>query len=221
MTDGRLVLGNRRYSSWSLCGWLAVRAAGLDVTEEVLPMGADGTPAIQAASPNRLVPFLEHRGVRVWESLAIAEYCAEQRPTLWPADPVARAQARSVAAEMHAGFRALRQGMPMNLGREFPGGGRSPEALADIARMEALWRECRAASGGPFLFGAAFGLADALFAPNITRFLTWRPELAADTWDYVHTLRAHPLMEQWYAAALAELEAWLLDKYENPPGQAA
>lgn len=221
MADGRLVIGNRRYSSWSLCGWLAVRAAGLDVTEEVLPMGADVTPAIQAASPNRLVPFLEHRGARVWESLAIAEYCAEQRPALWPVDPKARAHARSVAAEMHAGFRVLRQGMPMNLGREFPGGGRSAEVLADIARMAALWRACQTASGGPFLFGAEFGLADALFAPNITRFLTWRPDLAADTWDYVHALRAHPLVEEWYRAALAEPAAWLLDKYENPPGQRA
>ncbi len=224
MADGRLVIGNRRYSSWSLRGWLAVRLAGLDVTEEVLPMAPAGTPAIQAASPNRLVPYLEHRGIRVWESLAIAEYCAEQQPgqgqgdRLWPADPARRAHARSVAAEMHAGFRGLRLAMPMNLGREFPGGGRSPEALEDIALMQALWRGCRAAHGGAFLFGAEFGLADAMFAPVCARFLTWRPELAADAWEYVQAVRAHPLLAEWHAAALAEPAAWLLDKYENPPG---
>ncbi|MBW8269615.1 glutathione S-transferase family protein [Caldovatus aquaticus] len=218
MPAGRLVLGTRRYSSWSLRGWLAVRLAGLDVEEVVLPLGAEGTPAIKAATPSGLVPYLEHRGARVWESLAIAEYCAEQKSGLWPADPAARAHARSIAAEMHAGFRALRQAMPMNLGRTFPGGGRTPEALADIARIEAIWREALAASGGPFLFGREFGLADAMFAPVVTRFLTWQPELAPASRAYVAAVRAHPLMETWYAAALAEPAAWLLDKYENPPG---
>jgi glutathione S-transferase len=219
-TDGRLVLGNRRYSSWSLRGWLAVRLAGLEVEEVVIPMGPDGTPAIKAASPHGLVPYLEHRGARIWESIAIAEYCAEQAPGLWPEDRVARAAARSIAAEMHAGFRGLRQAMPMNLGREFPGGGRTPEALADITRIEALWREARAASGGPFLTGARLGLADAMYAPVVTRFLTWQPEIAADTRDYVAAVRAHLLLARWYAEALAEPAAWLLDKYEAPAGYA-
>ena len=125
MPQGRLVIGNKRYSSWSLRGWLAVRLAGLEVAEEVIPMGPAGTPAIKAATPAGLVPYLEHEGARIWESLAIAEYCAEIAPGLWPADRALRAQARSVAAEMHAGFRALRQAMPMNLGRTFPGGGQS------------------------------------------------------------------------------------------------
>lgn len=218
MPEGRLFLGSRRYSSWSLRGWLCVRLAGLEVEEVVIPLGADGTPAIKAVSPNGLVPYLEHGGARVWESIAIAEYCAEQKPGLWPADPAARAHARSIAAEMHAGFRSLRVAMPMNLGREFPGGGRTPEALADIARIETIWREAIAASGGPFLFGREFGLADAMFAPVVTRFLTWQPEIAPETRAYVQAVRAHPLMEAWYRAALAEPADWLLDKYENPPG---
>ncbi|MBX9699854.1 MAG: glutathione S-transferase [Acetobacteraceae bacterium] len=220
--EGRLFIGNKRYSSWSLRGWLAVHLAGLDVEEVVIRFedvaGGTATPAIRAATPAGLVPYLEHRGARIWESLAIAEYCAEAAPSLWPADRVLRAQARAIAAEMHAGFRGLRQSMPMNLGRDFAGGGRNPESLADIARIEAIWREARTASGGPFLFGAAFGLADAMYAPVVTRFLTWKPELAAATWDYVQAVRAHPLMRRWYEEAAAEPAAWLLDKYENPPG---
>jgi len=219
MPEGRLFIGNKRYSSWSLRGWLCVRLAGLDVEEVLIPLEAGPSAAVQAATPTGLVPYLEHRGARVWESLAIAEYCAEFAPGLWPADRLLRAQARAVAAEMHAGFRALRQAMPMNLGREFPGGGRNPESLADIARIETVWREARAASGkGRFLFGAEFGLADAMYAPVVTRFLTWQPALAADTLDYVQAVRAHPLMARWYAEAAAEPADWLLDKYENPPG---
>jgi glutathione S-transferase len=219
MPDGRLLIGNRRYSSWSLRGWLSVRLAGLDVEEVVLPMQPGVTPAIADATPAGLVPYLEHRGARIWESLAIAEYCAEHAPGLWPADRILRAHARAIAAEMHAGFRALRQAMPMNCGREFPGRGRTPECLADIVRIEAIWREARAASGGrAFLFGDAFGLADAMYAPVVSRFLTWRPDLAEDTRGYVQAVRAHPLVARWVEAALAEPAAWLLEKYENPPG---
>lgn len=196
-------------------GWLAVRLAGLDVEEVVIPMAEGRTPEIAAASPNGLVPCLEHKGARVWESLAIAEYCAEFAPALWPADRAARAHARSIASEMHAGFRNLRLAMPMNLGRTFPGLRRTPEALSDIARIEAIWAECLAAHGGPFLFGAAFGLADAMYAPVVTRFLTWRPELSATSRAYCDAVRAHPLVERWYADAAAEPAAWLLSKYED------
>ena len=221
MADGRLIIGNKRYSSWSLRGWLAVRLAGLDVEEVLIPLEAGPSAAVTAATPIGLVPYLEHRGARIWESIAIAEYCAEQAPGLWPEDRVARAHARAAAAEMHAGFRGLRQAMPMNLGREFPGGGRTPEALADIARIEALWREARGAHGGPFLYGDRFTLADAMFAPVVTRFQTWQPEIADDTRDYVAAVRAHPLMRRWTEEALAEPAAWRLDKYENPPSFAA
>jgi glutathione S-transferase len=118
---------------------------------------------------------------------------------------------------MHAGFRGLRMSMPMNVGRTFPGLGRTPEALADIARIEALWAEALAAHGGPFLFGASFGAADAMYAPVVTRFLTWQPALSATSRAYVAAVRAHPLMERWYAEAAAEPTAWLIDKHENPP----
>jgi glutathione S-transferase len=216
MAHSRLVIGTKRYSSWSLRGWLAVRLAGLEVEEVVIPLAGGATAAIKAVSPNGMVPYLEHEGARVWESLAIAEYCAEHAPHLWPADRRARAHARAIAAEMHAGFRALRQAMPMNLGRRFPGRGRTPEALADIAHIEAIWAEALAAHGGPFLFGRDFGLADAMYAPVVARFLTWEPELSATSRAYVAAVRAHPLIARWYAEAAAEPAEWLLEKYENP-----
>jgi glutathione S-transferase len=217
MAEGRLVIGTKRYSSWSLRGWLAVRLAGLDVEDVLVPLaGGGGTQAIKAISPNGMVPYLEHRGARMWESLAIGEYCAELVPALWPADRAVRAHARSVASEMHAGFRNLRIAMPMNLGRSFPGLGRTPESLADIARIEAIWAEALAAYGGPFLFGRDFGLADVMYAPVVARFITWQPELAAASHAYCAAVRAHPLVARWYDEAASEPVEWLLDKYENP-----
>lgn len=216
LADNRLVIGTRRYSSWSLRGWLLVRLAGLDVTEEVIPLTGSGpgsTAAIAAATPAGLVPYLEHQGARVWDSLSIAEYCAEFAPGLWPAERVARAHARSIAAEMHSGFRSLRIAMPMNLGRDFAGRGRTPESLADIARIEAIWAAC---VPGPFLFGAAFGAADAMFAPVVARFITWAPDLTPISQAYVAAVRAHPLVARWYEEAAAEPPEWLLPKYENP-----
>ncbi|HTC11306.1 MAG TPA: glutathione S-transferase family protein [Acetobacteraceae bacterium] len=218
MSEGRLVIGNRRYSSWSLRGWLAVRLAGLDVDVELIPFSRPGpTEAIARASPNGLVPYLEHRGARVWESLSVCEYCAEIEPRLWPVDRVARAYARSIAAEMHAGFRGLRQAMWMNLGRTFAGLGRTPEALADVARIEALWAEARDrfGNGGPFLFGSAMGVADAMYAPVVTRFLGWQPPITATTQAYCDAVRAHPLVAAWHDAAAAEPDDWLLPDYET------
>ncbi|MGK7866946.1 glutathione S-transferase family protein [Falsiroseomonas sp. E2-1-a20] len=217
MAEGRLVIGTKRYSSWSLRGWLMVHLAGLDVTEELIPLAGGGnTQAIKDISPNALVPYLEHRGARIWESLSIAEYCAEMKADLWPRNRSARAHARSIAAEMHAGFRALRMAMPMNLGRDFAGHGRNPECLADIARIEAIWAEALAQHGGPFLMGDTFGLVDAMYAPVVARFITWQPEISATSRAYCDAVRAHPLVDRWYREAAAEPAEWLLPKYENP-----
>lgn len=216
MPEGRLVVGTRRHSSWSMRGWLAVRLAGLDVREEVIRLSGGSTPEVKARSPSGLVPYLEHRGVAIWESLAIAEYCAELFPPLWPEDRSARAHARAIAAEMHAGFLALRTAMPMHLDRHYPGRGRTPGALVDIARIEALWRDTRSrfANGGPYLFGAPFTAADAMYAPVVTRFLTYEPVISSATLNYCQAVRAHPLVERWYQEAAQEPEEWRITKYE-------
>jgi glutathione S-transferase len=218
MTDGTLYIGNQRYSSWSMRGWLAVKLAGLDVDIRVIPFTRPGpTKAIENLSPNGLVPFLEHNGARVWESLSICDYCAEFHPSLWPTDRIARAHARSIAAEMHAGFRDLRGAMWMNLGRDFTGLGRTPGALADIARIESLWANTRTRFGasGPFLFGHEFNAADAMFAPVVARFLSWRPEISPATAAYCAAVRAHPLVMEWYKGAAAEPQDWLVEDYER------
>jgi glutathione S-transferase len=216
MADGRLFIGTKMYSSWSLRGWLAVHLAGLDVEEVVIPLAGGATAAVKEATPSGTVPYLEHRGARVWESLAILEYCAEFAPQIWPADRAARAWARAIAAEMHAGFRALRQNMPMTILNSRPGEGATPEAMADVARIDAIWQAALEASGGPFLFGAAMGGADVMFAPVVCRFLTWRPAVSAASQGYMQAVRAHPLLQRWYAEAAAEPAEWRLPQYEAP-----
>lgn len=216
--DGKLYLGTARYSSWSLRGWLMVRLAGLRVEEVFLPLAGGDSPAVKAVSPSGLVPFLQHDGANIWESLAIAEYCAEINPGLWPAEKTARAHARAIAAEMHAGFRGLRIAMPMNLGRpDYAGLGQTPEALADIARIEMIWAETRAVfgQGGPYLFGETFNAADAMYAPIVARLLTYAPPLSAGAQAYCAAVRAHPLVANWYELAANEPASWLLDKYES------
>jgi glutathione S-transferase len=218
MTRATLYLGNKRYSSWSMRGWLACRLAGLAFDEVVIPLDTEETQArIRAVSPSGRVPCLHHGGQIVWDSMAIAEYCAELAPGLWPADRAARARARVVAAEMHAGFVELRRAMFFNVGRVIPGGGRTAGALADIARISALWSETRAryGAGGPFLFGAAFTLADAFYAPIVCRFATWQPELDAGARAYVDAVGAHPLVAEWVTAGRAE--TWRSPRYEEPP----
>lgn len=218
MSDGRLIIGTRRYSSWSLRGWLAVRLAGLDVEEVVLQLAGGETAAVKSATGGATVPFLEHRGNRIWESLAICEYCAELCPALWPAELAARTHARVIAAEMHAGFRALRQSMPMSLFRRAAGAGRNPESLKDIARIEQLWTQTRQrfGVGGRYLFGAAFTNADAMYAPVVARFLTYQPELSTLARDYCDAVRGHPLIGEWYDRAAEEPAAWFLPVHEAP-----
>jgi glutathione S-transferase len=215
---GTLTIGTKRYSSWSLRGWLAVRLAGLEVREVVIKLTGGFTPAVRAATGGTAVPHLEHDGTVVWESLAICEYCAELHPALWPLDRAARGHARSLAAEMHAGFSPLRHAMPMSLFRQAAGGGRTEGALADIARIETLWADARARFGGdgPFLYGATFGAADAMFAPIVARFLTYQPDLSPVSRSYCDAVRAHPLMERWYAEAAAEPADWIIPASETP-----
>lgn len=222
MTDGTLYIGTKRYSSWSLRGWLPVRLAGLEVEEVVIPLAGGVTPGVKAVSPGGTVPYLEHRGAKLWESLAIAEYCAEFAPALWPADRAARAHARAIAGEMHAGFRELRMAMPMSLFRQGAVGTCQTEgALVDVARIEAIWSDTRArfGAGGPFLFGAAFTNADVMYAPVVCRLITYLPPLAATSRAYCEAVLAHPLMRRWYREASQEPVAWHLEKYEAaPPG---
>jgi glutathione S-transferase len=219
MSDFTLYIGNRAYSSWSLRGWLACKLAGIAFSEKAHDMGAADWPAfVRAASPTAKVPVLRHGPITVWESTAIGEYLAELFPKagLWPDEPEARAQARAISAEMHAGFAALRTSMWMNTRRRFPGQGRTPAALADVARIVAVWDDTRGrfGAGGPYLFGRRFTLADAMYAPVVCRFVTWEPELPAGAKAYVAAVWEHPFVVEWRKAA--DAEPWTLAKYETP-----
>lgn len=218
MAEFTLVLGNKNYSSWSLRPWLAMKQAGADFDEVVIGIGkGDTSERIGAHSPSRKVPALKHGKVTVWESLAICEYVAELFPKagLWPADRDARAVARAAAAEMHAGFAALRGAMPMNLRVRLkePRPGWPPEVVADVGRIVVLWNDCRArfGRGGPFLFGT-FTNADAMFAPVVGRFRTYRVALPADAQAYCDAVWSWPAMREWVAAAEAENET--IAKYD-------
>ena len=212
MGDLTLLIGNKAYSSWSLRAWLALAVTEAPFREIVIPLDRPETRAqILAHSPSGRVPALQDGGLVVWESLAILEYLAERFPNagLWPSDPAARALARAVSAEMHAGFSALRQHMWMDLKHRRPGEGRTPEVEADITRITAIWRDCRSrfAADGPFLFGT-FGNADAMYAPVVTRFQTYGVDLDPVCRAYGDAVLAHPAMQAWTAAALAE--PWVL-----------
>lgn len=216
MTKPTLVIGNKAYSSWSLRPWLLMRHAGIDFEEVRLPLYTEQwNGRIAQYSPSGKVPALIDGEVRVWDSLAICEYLAERHPQrqLWPAERVARAAARAVSAEMHSGFRDLRASMPMNVRRTLPGHGRTPGALQDIARIRALWKDCRArfGDGGPFLFGG-FSIADAMYAPVASRFRTYAVELDPVCQAYVETIHSLPAMRRWIAEAEAEAE--VIAEYE-------
>jgi glutathione S-transferase len=207
-----LVVGNKNYSSWSLRPWLAMRQAGIAFDEVVIPLYQQGSKAaLLAYSPAGKVPVLVHGERTVWDYLAILEYLAETFPAagLWPRDPAARALARCVSAEMHAGFAALRAGMSMNLREHLPGRGRSDAVVADTARITAIWRDCRERFGdlGPFLFGR-FSIADAMYAPVATRFRTYAVELDPVSQTYAETILALPAFLEWQAAA--QEEPWVI-----------
>lgn len=202
-----LYIGNRNLSSWSLRPYLALAHAGAAFETVTIPLDTPATRgAIAAVNPAGRVPVLHDGDLVIWDSLAICEYVHELYPaaTLWPTERAARARARAVAAEMHSGFAALREAMPMNLRERRPGVGHTPAALADAARVLTVWREALARSGGPFLFGG-FTIADAMYAPVTTRFATYGLALDATCGAYAAAIGALPAMQAWRAAAEAEL----------------
>jgi glutathione S-transferase len=204
-----LVIGNKNYSSWSLRPWIAMKVAGIAFTEHRIPLyGPESKKAILVYSPAGKVPCLVDEDLRVWDSLAICEYLAEKHPGLWPQDPAARAVARSISAEMHSGFPNLRTHMSMNIRKRYPDKGRTPESLADVARIIFIWSGCRARFGkeGPYLFGR-FSIADAMYAPVVLRFRTYEVELPPDCRAYADAILALPAMQDWIAAAGAETES--------------
>ena len=212
MAEFTLVIGNRNYSSWSLRGWLMVKIAGIDFDEIVVPLDRPETrAAIARHSPSGRVPVLLHGAVAVWESLAIAEYLNDIRPDagLWPASLAARAHARAISAEMHAGFAELRTHMPMDIRASRPGIGMTPEVRSDIDRITGLWRDCRrrfvkgTSKDDGFLFGT-ISAADAMYAPVVTRFRTYGVKLDADADTYCNAVLACPAMAEWAEAAKRE-----------------
>jgi glutathione S-transferase len=215
MAKPTLIIGNKNYSSWSLRPWLALKVAGIAFNEELVPLFGDGWTTRKAELPSGTVPVLEHDGVVIWETLAILEYAAETWPNahLWPQDKAARALARAAANEMHAGFGKLRSHMPMNIRGHYPGRGLHPGVAENIKRIETLWSACRAKfnDGGDFLFGE-FCIADAMFAPVVSRFTTYAVKLNPVCQAYGDAVQALPAMQEWSAAARAE--PWTIDEDE-------
>ncbi len=208
MSDLVLVIGNKRYSSWSLRPWLALEIAGLAFDEVMVTLRRPDTrEQILRHSPSGKVPLLKHGALKIWDSLAICEYVAELAPEagLWPDDRAARAVARAVSCEMHSGFPALRNAMSMDVCALTPLDPVPPEVAAEVARIKFLWADCRArfGAGGPFLFGR-FSIADAMFAPVVTRFTTYAVDLDAPSRAYVEAVWALPAMQAWKAAAAQE-----------------
>jgi glutathione S-transferase len=205
-----LIIGNKNYSSWSFRPWLAMKAAGIAFAETVISLEAkDFKSRVRELSGAGRVPVLIDGEVRIWESLAILEYLAEKFPAanLWPQDSAARAHARAVASEMHAGFLPLRRHLPMNVARPVKLRPLDDGALADVTRIDSIWSECRAKFGGPFLF-AAFGAADAMYAPVVWRFHTYGVEVSAAAHAYMAAVMALPAWAEWREAA--RRETWVL-----------
>jgi len=203
-----LIIGNKNYSSWSMRPWIALRAAGVPFTEQKLGLFTEEfSRRLGAVTPAGLVPVLLDGDFAVWDSLAICEYAAERHEdaSLWPRDSKARARARSLAAQMHSGFGALRQAMPMNVEAHLPGIDIPQAAQQDISRVQAIWHDTRAefGQGGSFLFGA-FSIADAFFAPVVSRFTTYGIAAAGPVRDYMDAVLALPAMQEWMRDARAE-----------------
>ncbi len=208
-----LYIGNRNYSSWSLRGWLAVKLSGAPFRDVVIQLRGTYNPDNRAFSPTALVPALHDGDIHIWDTLAIGEYLAERHPGMWPADAAARAWARSIAAEMHSGFAALRNDMTMCIRERLDVRPWSDALVANIARVEEIWTESRRrfGGGGAFLCGA-FSLADAFYAPVAFRFQTYGVQPAGVAGTYLQALLAHPLVGEWEVAALAEKEVIAADE---------
>jgi glutathione S-transferase len=207
MSKARLTIASKNYGSWSLRGWLLCKMAGLEFEEE--PVNADD-PSVRAEllllSPSFLVPCLHHDGLKVWDTLAVAEDLREIAPRagLFPTDQKQRAHCRAICGEMHSGFAYLRSALPMNLKAHFPGFKAWAGARGDIERITAIWRECLDRYGGPYLFGPKPCAADAMYAPVCTRFLTYDIALDPASAGYCRTVMAMPQMQEWIAAAKVE-----------------
>src|SRR6476659_8822903 len=212
MAKATLTIASKNYGSWSLRGWLLCRLAGLDFEEEVVASDDPSTRAeLLLLSPSFLVPCLTHNGIKIWDTLAIAEYLNEVLPKagLLPKTLAARARCRAISGEMHSGFYNLRSALPMNLKAHHPGFKVWAGAQADIDRVMAIWRECLSTYGGPYLFGK-LSMADAMYAPVCSRFRTYDVKLDAPCTAYSRAIMSWPAMEEWIAAAReapAELEA--------------
>jgi glutathione S-transferase len=202
-----LTLSSKNYSSWSLRGWLLARFSGIPFAEVMVsPDDADARKELLLLAPSIRVPCLTHDGAKVWNTLAIAHYLDELRPEagLLPKDRLARAHCRSVSGEMNSGFANLRSALPMNLKARHPGYKIWAGAQPDIDRIVEIWTECLATYGGPWLFGANRTMADAMFAPVATRFLTYDVKLNKPCIGYCHAVMAMPEMKEWVAAAKLE-----------------
>jgi glutathione S-transferase len=211
-----LTIGNKNYSSWSFRPWLALKVAGIPFEEAVIPLYVPGSrEQLLARSPAGKVPILQDGAVTVWESLAILEYAAEKFPEagLWPRDLAARAHARTIATEMHAGFAPLRSQCPMNMRRPVKKLELSAETAANVARIDAMWSDCRARSSGdgPFLFGR-FSAVDAMYAPVVSRLHTYDIGVGVASTAYMRAMMALPAWQEWYAAALKE--EWVMKNAE-------
>lgn len=208
MTRATLTISSKNYSSWSLRGWLLTKFAGLDFNEIVVsPDDASARAEILLLSASIRVPCLRHEGATVWDTLAIAEYLNDLRPDagLLPKDRLLRAHCRSICGEIHSGFTTLRASLPVNLKGHFPGFKIWSRAQEDIDRVWTIWRECLAQSGGPFLFGERT-MADAMYAPVVTRFMTYDVKLEERLAEYASQVMTMPEMQEWITAAKAEKE---------------